>query len=507
MRHGLNDVIGSTLVAISAGRNGYVAIPPYSPAEDYPEYRFAAETVSDTDNPAYHGVRDSLRLLGLDEENFGREDWNPLGQTIHSGDTVVLKPNFVREFRETQSGHGDCLITHGSVIRAVIDYVYIALEGRGRIIVADAPHNDADFEVIREIAGLTEIQKFYRQHTRFKVEVHDLRPEEARKIDGVIVGHEELPGDPAGYVKVNLGLDSAFVEVNHLCHLLYGSEYDTREIRSHHHGDVHEYMISKTVLDADCVISMPKLKTHKKTGVTLSMKNMVGINGNKNWLPHHREGTPAQGGDQFADNRLKHRIERRAVACFKRLFPFLGPLRRVMAGPIKAIGKRAFGDTNTGTIRSGNWYGNDTTWRMAVDLNRILMYADANGRVHHKPQRRLFSVVDGIVGGEGNGPLDPMPRQAGVIVAGANPMAVDLACARLMGFDYRRLPILHRALDEHPLMLTDFVLDEILCASNDPRFCGSLNECGSLVPAFAPHFGWKGQVERQGDGCGTNCHA
>jgi len=112
---------------------------------------------------------------------------------VRPGDTVVLKPNFVREFRETQPGHGDCLITHGSVIRAVLDYVYIALQGRGRIIIADAPQNDADFDAIRRIAGLDEIRDFYRRHAGFEVEVYDLRPERARKIDGIIVGHDPLP--------------------------------------------------------------------------------------------------------------------------------------------------------------------------------------------------------------------------------------------------------------------------------------------------------------------------
>jgi len=56
------------------------------------------------------------------------------------------------------------------------------------------------------------------------VEVYDLRPETARKIDGVIVSHTPLPGDPAGYVRVNLGKHSAFCEINHMCHLLYGSD-------------------------------------------------------------------------------------------------------------------------------------------------------------------------------------------------------------------------------------------------------------------------------------------
>src|SRR5690606_12091736 len=116
-------------------------------------------------------------------------------------------------------------------------------------------------------------------------------------------------------------------------------------------------------------------------------------------------------------------------------------------------GKRVFGDTNTDTIRSGNWHGNDTTWRMCLDLNRILLYADADGRWHETPARRFFSLVDGVIAGEGNGPLDPTPKPVGVIVAGFNPVAVDMTCARLMGFDYRKIPLLRRAIEEHALPL------------------------------------------------------
>ena len=407
----------------------------------------------------------------------------------------MLKPNFIRDFRETQPDHEDCLITHGSVIRAALDYVYIALKGEGRIIIADAPQNDADFDEIRRMAGLDEIQEFYSRHAGFKVEVYDLRPEKARKVDGVIVGHERLPGDPAGYLKVNLGQHSAFNEISNLCHLLYGAEYDTSELRSHHHDNTHEYLISKTILDADCIINLPKLKTHKKTGITVSMKNLVGINGNKNWLPHHREGTPAQGGDQFADDGIKHRIERGAMACFRNLFPLFGPLRGVIAKPVKALGKGIFGDTNTNTIRSGNWYGNDTTWRMVIDLNRILMYADKSGHLQDNPARRIFCIVDGIVGGEGNGPLDPTPKPAGLVLAGTNPVAVDLVCARLMGFDYKRLPVLCEAMVKHLLPISASEYDEVVCRSSDPQFDHPLVELSGVSIAFEPHFGWKGHME------------
>jgi uncharacterized protein (DUF362 family) len=440
-------------------------------------------------------VRNALGLLRFDEGRYGQSNWNPLGEIVHPGDTVVLKPNFIRDFRETQAGHGDCLITHGSVIRAALDYTYIALRGEGRIIIADAPQNDADFDSIRRIAGLDEIQEFYRRHAGIDVEVYDLRPEKARKVDGVIVGHERLLGDHSGYVKVNLGQHSAFNEISHLCHLLYGAEYDTSELRSHHHNGVHEYLISKTIIEADCVINLAKLKTHKKTGVTLCMKNLVGINGNKNWLPHHRLGTPTQGGDQFADDGIIHQIERKTMAYFRKVFPLFGPLRGVMAKPLKSLGKGIFGDTNTNTIRSGNWYGNDTTWRMVIDLNRIFVYVDKDGHLQDHPVRGIFCIVDGIVGGEGNGPLDPTPKSAGVVLAGANPLAVDLVSTRLMGFDYRLLPLLSRGLVVHPLPLATFAYDEVVCACNDISLQGRLTEMAGLNLHFRPHFGWQGHIE------------
>lgn len=53
------------------------------------------------------------------------------------------------------------------------------------------------------------------------------------------------------------------------------------------------------MLASDVIISVPKLKVHRKVGTTLNFKNMVGINTDKNHLAHYRIGAPAQGGDEF----------------------------------------------------------------------------------------------------------------------------------------------------------------------------------------------------------------
>src|SRR5438552_2282393 len=66
----------------------------------------------------------------------------------------------------------------------------------------------------------------------------------------------------------------------------YGADYDIEYTNDHHTGERHEYAFSGTALNSGIVINLPKLKTHKKAGVTLSLKNLVGLNTDKNLLPH-----------------------------------------------------------------------------------------------------------------------------------------------------------------------------------------------------------------------------
>jgi len=48
---------------------------------------------------------------------------------------------------------------------------------------------------------------------------------------------------------------------------------------------------------------------------------------------------------------------------------------------------------------------------------------------------RTFALVDGVVGMEGNGPIQGTAKAAGVIVAGKDAAAVDATCCRVMGID------------------------------------------------------------------------
>jgi len=53
-----------------------------------------------------------------------------------------------------------------------------------------------------------------------------------------------------------------------------------------------------------------------------------------------------------------------------------------------------------------------------------------------------FAIVDGIVGMDGNGPIQGRPKPAGVIVSGHDPVAVDATCCRIMQIEPARIEYL-----------------------------------------------------------------
>ena len=64
-------------------------------------------------------------------------------------------------------------------------------------------------------------------------------------------------------------------------------------------------------------------------------------------------------------------------------------------------------------------------------------------RVFH----RSFAIVDGIIGMEGNGPIQGTPKPVGVLVMGSDLPAVDATCCRIMGIDPARVEYLQMAAD------------------------------------------------------------
>ena len=69
--------------------------------------------------------------------------------------------------------------------------------------------------------------------------------------------------------------------------------------------------------------------------------------------------------------------------------------------------------------------------RMIVDLNVLL--------------RPALSLMDGIIGMEGNGPQNGDPVPLGLVLASYDPLAMDTVCCRIIGYDPMSIPILRDA--------------------------------------------------------------
>jgi uncharacterized protein (DUF362 family) len=443
-------------------------------------------------------LRECFRNLGYDAERFGSPDWNPLGELIPRGGRVVLKPNFVMHEGERTRG-AQCLTTHASVLRTLLDYVILAGGPASHVVIADSPLQQADFDAIVRDSGLASVVRDVRERTGVDVSILDLRRLRAVTDDNrVITSVRELPGDPLGYVAVALGADSRLESISGEKARFAVTDYDRSEMGRHHGPGHHEYLLSRTALTCDVFINVPKLKTHQKVGVTLALKNLVGVNGSKDWLPHYRPGSPEEGGDEFpernavssAHSRLRARLQGRNPRvmraaqflwrAYKRAFESRG---LGLSATDRAAGERILG---------GAWHGNDTAWRMVLDLNQAILHASADGRFDAGTTRRYLAVVDGIIGGEGDGPLSPQPKRAGILAVSDDPVALDVALARVMGFDPTRIPMLREAAKASSRPITAMV------PGVDPevRMFPHGADWKDLHLGFVPAPGWRGRIER-----------
>ncbi|MBW2385401.1 MAG: DUF362 domain-containing protein [Deltaproteobacteria bacterium] len=499
-------------VGLGRGPGSYAGLEaPWDPGHAWPELRDRMPCATGAaQGDVYGAVRASLVGLGLDSANLDRPEWNPLRDLVHAGGHVVLKPNFIRHWNplaEADAGASvESVITHGAVLRAAIDYAFLAVGPGGRVTLAEAPQQDCDWDRIVEIVGLDAIQERVREVWGRELEVIDLRREAVRFEAGVIVERRALPGDPLGYRAVDLGHRSFFTDAGLDPGRLRGADYDPGPTSEHHSGGRNAYLLSETVLCSDLIVNLPKLKTHKKTGVTLALKNMVGINGDKNWLPHHCSGSVGDGGDEFPGGRLLDRARSQLADLGRQL------LKRGIGTRIAQAYRRVETATRGDDfIRSGNWHGNRTTWRMCADLNRCVYYSDAAGEHFDAaaPVRPVLTILDGIVSGEGNGPLAPRDVSLGVVIAGTDPLAVDLVAIRAMGFDERRIPKILEPMQSDDLRISDVRCAEDVQVGEVEESAGGerpasavrlydLNAIAALH-SFEPHPGWLNHIERGAD--------
>jgi uncharacterized protein (DUF362 family) len=473
------------------GLETYPANVPFDPPARYPEYALKGV---DPSNQVYPWVRETLRRVGLDSKNYGTPGWNPLGDIVRPGMTVLIKPNTVSHMHEENKEYFSVVI-HPSVLRPVLDYLCLALRNEGKIIIGDSQVMFGHFEEAMAVSRIDQLLAWYRKQTPIPIECFDLRT-----VRGVRTwlygkwGRKKVAQDPRGYQVVDLGDESFFKGVDPKRLRIAIASY--KKMYEHHSGGRHEYVFPKSVLESDAVINIPKLKTHRRTAVTLSLKNFMGLPASKACLPHFQTGSVEEGGDQYIHPSWRKRvclvlhdqIQTRSLVPVKFLF---------------AVIKKLIWDTHKivpfkDNVYEAMWYGNDTLWRTLLDINRIVFYADKQGKLRDTPQRQNFCLIDGIVAGDGNGPLSPNPRTPGVLLAGYNPAAVDAVAASIMGFDIDKIPLVRRALDENTQRRPIFrgSREEIEVIDGD-RTLSLADVQRETNLGFEAHPQWKGHVERE----------
>jgi len=469
----------------------YPSAGNYSPGKLYPEYPF--KHLCSGKNPVYDLVRRCLRDAGADLEHYNTADWNPLGQWIKKGDRVFILPNLV-----THRHPGESITqflakcTHGSIVRALLDYIVIASGSFDHIALGNAPLQSCDYQLVARDTGIAQVTELYRQVANADIGPHDLRCVISRwtRYGALLERRERKPEE---VVLVDLGehslVDELFRASDTPVQVRVG-DYDPRETMSYHSSGKHIYVVNRRVLESDVIVSVPKLKTHQKVGITCALKGTVGAIARKECLAHHRKGGPEDNGDEYPQSTFLRRLasDLADLAANARSDPLSNSLR-----VISKVLSRALRIGQHGII-GGAWYGNDTAWRMTLDIARILRYARPDGTMSTIPQRQHLALIDGIIAGEGEGPLTPIPRKVGVVLFSPDICAADAACALVMGWDPHRIPLVKNSFLSMPFSLTDNRLDDLYLILNGQRV-SALDVLCQFSPPFLAPKGWRGTVE------------
>lgn len=465
-----NDIVLSYLEDAEYPDKKYL----FRPHEWYPEYPFKKD-ISKEKNTVYEMVRNSFYLAGFDRKHYGTKEWNPLGKFIKEGEVILLKPNLV--MHENPGMYGtECLYTNPALIAAVIDYVCVALKNSGKIIIADAPMQECDFERLIRESGYLDLVTYY-QKKGIHIELTDLRNKKTKLVKHV---HKVIENKNNG-VMIDLKNKSAFstLSAGRLKKLRI-TNYHPFVLSRNHNQYHHKYCISSKVLQADVIINMPKPKTHRKAGVTISQKNLIGVNAGKEYLPHYTVGGVGKG-DAYRKRNVFLSISEGCLdmknICESHNWYILCKAAILFHKLFKGFGRQITSEP----YFEGSWYGNDTIWRTIKDMNYIVTYADKKGVLQKSKQRRQLIIADFIVAGEGEGPLMPKPHVMRTVAVGYDNLCFDKVICSLMGIDYKKIPSVRQA--EH-------IKEHVI--SNNIKWDGkTCEELYSTMQSFLMPDGWK----------------
>lgn len=472
----------------------------FSPEVCYPEYPYGEETIS-VNNKIYDIIRQCLYMAGYDHEHYGQKKWNPLKVLIKEGDTVLIKPNWVHHKNKCQqeTNNLDCLVTNPSIIRAIVDYVVIALKGSGRIIIGDAPMQGCNLQNMFRSTGYDQLFAFYKKEG-IKVEVMDLRKYSTEEQNSGILSKPKTTKNSEGCIHVDLKEKSMHAENDQKKPAYKVSDYKIEETIAYHHEGCHTYEINKIALEADVIINVPKPKTHRLNGMTAAQKNFVGITYEKACLPHRIEGAKENGGDAYQRKSVwkewMHLFDEKQTR-----YSVAGLYSKARITDMLMKACYVMGCiTSRDKYRIGSWYGNDTIWRTAVDLNNIVLHADKKGVLTNSVQRKVFTIADLIVAGQGEGPVGPSPKPLGMIMISDNNLLFDRVMCEIMGFSYNKFPVFSsdKAYKVYGYQnLCDIEREKVTYSNTFSENTYCLKDfVGTDKWKFEPHSCWKGYIEK-----------
>lgn len=385
------------------------------------------------------------------------------------GKRILLKPNFVKENEKKEDEI--CLITHPNFILATLK-VLLECEPIS-IIVGDAPIQNCRWDMMLTPDFYSSVDDLSISYN-VPIKVVDFRK--------VVFYPRENTFDKSNrseedYLIFDTGERSWLEPVTTDKNTFRVTNYNPDRMALSHRKGMHKYCVAKEVFESDIVITMPKPKTHRMACMTNSLKILVGINGDKDYLPHHRLGSTSQGGDCYKDynlfrffsEKLRDSANRhRGSLIYKPIFR-LSALFWRLGRPGSEV------STNAG------WYGNDTVWRMVLDLNTIAQYGKADGTLSDSPQRIIYTLCDGIIGGQGSGPLHPDPLPLGLISFSNDSYLMDEVMGRLFSLNVSKVPLLREAAILNEKKTKEFFLNDM---SVDMAMIESLKTDAVLAPGW-----------------------
>ncbi len=345
---------------------------------------------------------------------------------------ILLKPNWVKH--STKDTDGICLRTNDNFILATLEIVLIYKPLS--VTIGDAPIQGCNWDKILNPLFLYKIEML-RQKYNADIKIQDFR---RVTFDPSKNNPEKNRNLLSEYKIFDLGNDSYLEPISQNDKNIFRvTNYNPDRLAESHTKGMHKYCITKVLFDSDLIISLPKVKTHQKAGLTAALKNLVGLNGDKDYLPHHRIGGTGFGGDCYpGKSRIRLWSELALDFSNRRQGKLIYWLGSCLSG---LLWKLSF--PKPVHQLSAGWFGNDTTWRMVLDLNKIAMFGKADGTISNTPQRLIYSLCDGVIGGQGDGPLKPDPLPLGIISFTNHSGMNDVIMGQLMGFDVTKIPLLN----------------------------------------------------------------